>query len=457
MTATECDPFVCKIDGPDDLCEYCRSQKGTQQSPCDRWAEKAVLGAILRNSKSLDAIDFLEPADFFMFGHQKIFAAMRDLHARGIVPDAVTVSDWCHSRGLTADVGGDVYFADLFEEAPSWFNAGRHGKIVKAKAILRGLVHAGQEITRDALGSVDSPEGLLDSAREKILDLCEEATFEPKHIEEVRLRTLDLLNDRTIPGRRDGAVLSGLLALDEYSGGFQPGQLIVVAARTSVGKTQFALNVAWNASDTGQVILLFSLEQPAEEIGYRLLALTTGINSRKFARPTLLTEMDAKLLGESQFIGRSIYIQDARSQNLLRISASARRQQRKTGLDLIIVDYLQFVVPDDPRAARHEQVATITRRLKDLALELKIPVMVLAQLNREADKKDEVPKLSHLRESGSIEQDADTVLLLYRPETLAAPKNCLSIVVAKQRNGATGQVDFYYDKTTGKISDLTLM
>jgi replicative DNA helicase len=427
-----------------------------QTSPHNIEAEKSVLGSMLRDNDVIaDVVHFLTAADFYRFAHQKIFEAISDIsQMQGKPADAVTVADYLHGTKQIADIGGHAYLVELWDAAPSSTNATYYADIVLQKSIARSLVRTCNDIHSDVLASVAPPAELLDQAAAKIAELGQRGLKEPVTLGYAVRRALDRVAERSLDSSNTGAIVSGLAQLDNLTGGFQPGELCIIAARTSIGKTALALDLSLNVVKDSQIpTLFFSLEMAAIEIGDRACARESGINSWLFRQPKKLSPYEReKLIGAGEALNQlPMFIDDDMHQSVLRLMAVSRRMKKRHKIGLVVADYLQLVQPDNPRDPRHEQLATMTRGLKGLARELKIPVVVLCQLNREADKAEK-PKLSHLRESGAIEQDADCVLLLSNDQQ---DESVVCVTVAKQRNGPTGEAFVYFDKKTGRFSNLT--
>jgi len=350
---------------------------------------------------------------------------------------------------------GDVpYLYQLWEAAPTAANAVYYARIVRDKALVRNLIHASTEILRDAYDQSQPAEELLGNAERKILDIAE------KGVTGNTTTLLDALNaaytriDQRM-GRKDPNAISGIATgfvdLDQLTAGFQNSELIIIAARPSVGKTAFALNIARHAVVEERLPVFFvSLEQTRIELAERLLCAQARVDSHKLRKGHLSGEDIGKLhAGGDVLRNARLFLDDSPSQGLLRIAASARRLKIREGIRLVVVDYLQLIEPENRRDPRQEQVAQISRRLKFLARELEVPVIALAQVNRASeDRQDHRPRLADLRESGSIEQDADTCLMLHRPGRFEdlSKDNKLEIIVAKQRNGPTGDLTLFYRK-----------
>jgi replicative DNA helicase len=403
-----------------------------------------------------DVLQILQTAESFYFdAHQKIFHAIKDTYNDGHPVDLIILTEILKSRKQIEDVGGVEYLADLWEAAPTAANAEYYAKIVREKAIIRSLIHASTEILRDAYDQVQPAEELLGQAESKILDIAEKGvTSNTYTLLEAISDAYTRIDQRM--GRKDPNALSGIATgfvdLDALTAGFQNNELIIIAARPSIGKTAFSLNIARHVVVEERLPVLFvSLEQSRIEIAERLLAAQARVDSHKLRKGHLSGEDIGKLHEAGDVLrNANLFIDDSPSQGMLRIAANARRLKiRKPGIRLVVIDYLQLIEPENRRDPRQEQVAQISRRLKHLARELEIPVIALAQVNRSSeDRQDHRPRLADLRESGSIEQDADTCLMLHRPGRFDGGQedNIIEVIVAKQRNGPTGEVTLAWVK-----------
>ena len=426
--------------------------------PHNREAERSILGSMLRDNKIIpDLVLKVRADDFYIFGHQKIFEGIAALAVeQGKNADIVTLSEWLQERKFLEDAGGYGYLTDLWDAAPgSAGNAFQHAEIVKQKAIIRELIHACGEISAQAADQSTPAGELLDSAERRIFEIAEMGvTGETKTLQEALSEAYDRLDYRKRRGDGEySGVPTGYADFDALTAGFQNSELIIVAARPSVGKTSFALNVVRHVAVVEQLPVLFiSLEQARIELAERLLCCQASIDSHKLRKGHLNVDDETRLMDAGDALSRAtLFIDDAPGQSVLRIAANARRLKKRHELRMIVIDYLQLIDPDDKSANRQEQVAAISRRLKILARELQIPVVALAQMNRRSeDRQDSEPRLSDLRESGAIEQDADTVIILHRekPDEAAAFSNSIEIrvIVAKQRNGPTDAVSLMYEK-----------
>ncbi|MBN9517428.1 replicative DNA helicase [bacterium] len=428
--------------------------------PHSREAEESVIGGVMRDPDVLDNVTMIIRADNFYFdAHQKVFQTILDLRAENQPIDIVLIHERLTKTKQLADVGGPKFLADLWERVPTGANAEYHAKIVRDHAMVRMLIHAGNEVLRDAYDRTQSADELVSLAERKVMEIARAGMIgETKSLSEVMREALERIDARI--GKENLAVSglsTGYADLDNYTAGFQKSELTIIAARPAVGKTAFALNLVRHMIVEEQAPVLFvSLEMARVELAERLLACQSRVDAHKIRKGHLGPDDIQKLMDANDILRKGrLYIDDTPNRTMLQIGATARRLMKKEekngGLKAIVIDYLQLIEPESRRDPRQEQVAQISRRLKVLARELLIPVLALAQVNRGSeDRQDHKPRLSDLRESGSIEQDADTVLMLHRPalydKSDANAENILEIIIAKQRNGPTGEVTLTYLK-----------
>jgi replicative DNA helicase len=415
--------------------------------PYDRAAERCVLGAMLRDKGALgDVLQIVRGDDFYADAHQKIFAALVELYDHGTAVEVGLLASLLRDKKHIDDIGGYPYLGELLDVSPAAANAVYYARIVRDKALLRRLAHFAQEIQRDAWSQVMPADELLEVAQKKLLDIAEVG------IEGAVVTAAQMVNhlfDRLDAMRRGtpdaNVVPTGYIDLDrQLGGGLHNEELIIIGARPGLGKTALALNIACNVFLKQTLAVFFaSLEQSQIEIIDRLVCGLGKVNGHKL-RSGLINpaELDNVQKAGEQIRPCPFFLDETAEQTVLRIAANARRLKLRHDIRLVVVDYLQLVAPDNPRTPRQEQVARISRRLKLLAREMALPVVALSQLNREADDKKE-PTLANLRESGSIEQDADVVLLLHEPEDA---NGLVVVTVAKQRNGPQGDVQLVFRK-----------
>jgi replicative DNA helicase len=407
--------------------------------PYNRHAEQAVLGSMLRDNRCIDDVQLILTAeDFYTDCHQRLFRAVADLHAAGQGVDLVTLAEELHRRRHTEDVGGPAYLAELWDAAPTAGNAGHYARIVRAKATFRALTRVGQCIAEEGFNQTGTEEEAVERAEREVFALSDRTLGADDDVaaDVVAGEVFDRI-DRYCSGVAAG-LLTGFTDLDAKTGGLHAGQLLLVAARTGVGKTALGCGITLNLAEAGHRVLFCTLEQERAEVGERMACSIAKVDSHALRKNRLTADQRDRLRAAvEQLRAMPLHFDHAPRQTILRISAKARRRKRRGGLDALVVDYLQLVESSLPsRAPRYEQVGDISRRLKGLAKELKVPVVCMAQLNRSPeDRADRRPRLSDLRESGNLEQDADTVILLHRPQE---EPGCIELDIAKQRNGPTG-------------------
>ncbi len=416
-------------------------------------AERSVLGAILLDNHALNAaIENLRAEDFFLDQHRRVFTQMIALAESQQAIDLVTLTEELHRRGDLEAAGGAPYLASLADGMPKVSNIEHYARIVKEKAMLRNLIHATHNIQQNAFEGEDGADAILDNAESSIFALAEDRVKAGLvSIKDVVKDNFERLERIFREGKSITGISTGYGELDKLLSGLQPSELIILAARPSQGKTALALNFAENiAIRGGEPVAIFSLEMSKESLLQRLIASVAQIDAHKF-RTGHLSKEDWRRMTEALggISSAPVWIDDAGSNSVLEIGAKARRLMRDKGLKLLIVDYLQLITARGRFNSRQEEVSSISRNLKGLAKELKIPVLVLSQLTRAPEREERGPQLSDLRESGAIEQDADVVMFIYRPNFYkkdAAPeeRDQADILIAKQRNGPTDKVKFVF-------------
>lgn len=424
-------------------------------------AERAILGSVLRDNLCLtDIVNQIAVDHFYSDAHQKIFKTMLEMFEEAKAIDPLTLGEALARNGWLKEIGGAPWIANLFEETFTAANVQYYVQIVYEKAVLRNLIHASTEILRDAYESSGPADELLAEAEKRIFKILERRiSGDAQDLRSVLGRVFDRISDRKRnDGGGVGGVPTGFFDLDEMTNGWQPSELIIVAARPSMGKTALALNMTEAAAvDHEKPVLFVSLEMSELELAERLLCSRSAVNSHLLRKGRLGSDDMEKLIHAGEELsGAPLYIDDTPGQTMLRISATARRLKMRVGLDLIVIDYLQLIEADDKSVSRQEQISTISRRLKNLARELEVPVIALSQLNRAAENREgHRPRTSDLRESGSIEQDADVVALLHRPD-FYDPQDSpgeAELIIAKQRNGPVGDVKLVFQKETTRFRD----
>ena len=419
-------------------------------------AEQSVLGAILLDNEAINqAIEILTREDFYRESHREIFRAMVGLSERNQPVDAITLTDALRTGGVLEAVGGAGYIAELAACVPTAANAGHYARIVREKALLRSLASISTEIASGAYDSPPNVEEYLDESEHKIFEISERRIRQSFHsmpeLTRESIRLLERLYERKelVTG-----VPTGFLDLDRLTAGLQAADLIVIAARPSMGKTALALNIAAHAATECEPrvgVALFSLEMAKEQLVLRMLCAEGRVDSSK-ARAGYLGERDFPKLAQAaaRLSEAPIFIDDSSDTSPIVLKAKCRRlmRERNANLGLIIVDYLQLMRSARPGESREKEIAEISRSLKALAKELKVPVVALSQLNRQVETRpDRRPLLADLRESGAIEQDADVIAFIYRDEMYhrdSKEPGVAEVIIAKQRNGPTGTAKLTY-------------
>ncbi|MDQ0201003.1 replicative DNA helicase [Neobacillus ginsengisoli] len=426
-------------------------------------AEQAVLGAIFLEPSSLTmASEILIPEDFYRAAHQKIFNVMLKLNDLGKAVDLITVTEELAAAKLLEDTGGVSYLSDLAGSVPTAANIEYYARIVEEKSLLRRLIRTATGIASDGYSREDEVEALLSEAEKSILEVAQRKNAGAFHnIKDVLVRTYDnieLMHNRV--GDITG-LETGFVELDRMTAGFQRNDLIIVGARPSVGKTAFALNIAQNvAKKTGENIAIFSLEMGAEQLVMRLLCAEGNIDAQRLRTGSLTDEDWGKLtMAMGSLASSGIFIDDTPGVRISDIRSKCRRLKQEHGLGMILIDYLQLILGSGRSGEnRQQEVSEISRSLKQLARELQVPVIALSQLSRGVEQRqDKRPMMSDIRESGSIEQDADIVAFLYRDDYYdkeSEAKNIIEIIIAKQRNGPTGTVQLAFVKEYNKFVNL---
>ncbi len=426
-------------------------------------AEQAVLGAIFLEPSALTlASEILIPEDFYRAAHQKIFNSMLKLADKGEPVDLVTVTKELADAKILEEVGGVSYLSDLANSVPTAANIEYYAKIVEEKSILRRLIRTATNIAQEGYNREDDVDGLLDEAERNIMEVAQRKnTGSFQNIKDILVKTYDnieMLHHRK--GEITG-IPTGFTELDRMTAGFQRNDFIIVAARPSVGKTAFALNIAQNvATKTDENVAIFSLEMGADQLVMRMLCAEGNINAQNLRTGNLTPEDWGKLtMAMGSLSNAGIYIDDTPGIKVSEIRAKCRRLKQERGLGLVLIDYLQLIQGSGRnRENRQQEVSEISRSLKALARELEVPVIALSQLSRGVEQRqDKRPMMSDIRESGSIEQDADIVAFLYRDDYYdkeTENKNIIEIIIAKQRNGPVGTVQLAFVKEYNKFVNL---
>jgi replicative DNA helicase len=424
-----------------------------RQPPRSVEAERAVIGSLLLLPEACDEVALLVRAeDFYDDAHRAIFAHMMALHDDGRQIDPTLLAQRLKDAGQYELVGGAAYLLELSQDVATAAHAEYYARIVRDKAVLRSLIHASTDIIQEAYEPATSAREMLARAEERVFRILDtKGDSQVRPVRDVLHDSLARIDARMQRQHAYGGLETGLMDYDDLTGGLHDSELVILAARPSMGKTALALNIAEHVAIDGAAkpVLVVSLEMSALELGDRILCSRARVNSHRLRNGQLNAEDSRRLVQTAADISRApLFIDDSPSRNMTEIAATARRLKRQEGLAMVVIDYLQLIEPDNPRDPRQEQVARISRRLKGLARELSLPVLCLAQLNRQVEAtRDSRPQLSHLRESGAIEQDADVVVFVHRDEFYQTNdedrervKGQADLMIRKQRNGPTGDV-----------------
>ncbi len=430
--------------------------------PQDIDAEQSVLGALFVDREALYRVSrFLRPEDFYREDHRLIYKTILDLDEAGVPPDLITVTDRLRQQGDLEKVGGATYVAFLAGMVPTAANADYHARIVEEKSLLRSIISIANRIAGMGYEGGEEADRLIDEAERMLLELGvrrSSSVFSP--MDRVLVEIFRLIEDRFRNKGKINGVLTGFADLDRICCGLQPGDLIIVAGRPAMGKTSFGMTVAHQAALNNRVpTAVFSLEMSKAQLVQRVLCAEAMVDMQK-VRSGNLSELDWNKLTEAaaRLAGIPLYIDDSPGLSVRQVRAKARRLKAEKGLGLIVIDYLQLMQGTSRAENRQQEIADISRSLKALAKDLDVPVVALAQLSRSVEQRDKKrPIMSDLRESGSLEQDADIVMFIYReeyykPET--EKRGIAEIIVAKQRNGPTGSVELAFLKEYTRFMNL---
>ncbi|OGY98604.1 MAG: replicative DNA helicase [Candidatus Liptonbacteria bacterium RIFCSPHIGHO2_01_FULL_57_28] len=423
-------------------------------------AEQSVLGSLLIDPNAMvKVLDILAPEDFYNPVHGKVYATILALYEKRQPVDVMSVTTALKEKDELKSVGGSAYLADLTNRVTTASHVEHYAQLVKDKKTLRELIKTSAEVTEEAFSNAEDVEALLDGIEQKILNISQKSTKHSfTHIKDELKGAYERMEHLNAGGGALRGVPTGFPKLDTILSGLQKSDLIILGARPSIGKTTFALDIARNvALRFKQPVGLFSIEMAREQVVDRIIAAEAGVSLWKLRTGRVNEDVDFQMIQGAldRLTGAELFIDDTPSQNILQMRSMARRLQIEHGLGLIVVDYLQLITPRSTKSDNVvQQVTEISRGLKTLARELHVPVLALSQLSREVDKLERTPKLSDLRESGSIEQDADVVMFLSRekkdPSQMdmggGEPPSVVHLHVAKHRNGPLGNVDFQFDQ-----------
>ncbi len=433
---------------------------GYRSPPHSREAEESVIGAVLLSEEAVNEVmDVIHPEDFYVPAHQAIFEAMRELFDTSQAIDAVTVSELLRRRGELEKIGGIQYLTRLVDIVPSTSNVAYYAGIVEEHAKRRELIRAGASVTDIAFNVDEEIAMVLDRAEQAVLGVAERRSSQT--LLEVGPMFNDVLEHIEML-EQQGSELTGLATgyvdIDKKLAGLQPANLVVVAARPAMGKSSLALGIAINVAAQNEPVALFSLEMSKEELVQRILSSVGKVDSMKLRSGQLGPLWQRVVDAAGRMYQAPIFIDDSPVVTVTDIRAKCRRLKRRRGLSLVVVDYLQLMQASS-RENRQQEISEITRNLKNLARELGVPIIAVSQLNRSLEsREDKRPRLSDLRESGAIEQDADVVMFIYRHEYYHPEeqdkKGIAEVIVAKHRAGSTGPIEMTFQPEFTRFANL---
>ena len=435
---------------------------GARVPPQNLEAEQSLLGGLMLSQDAFDLVaDKVEPEDFYSPAHQKIYVAVRELHTKGKPVDLVTVTDQLQTRNEFDSIGGYVYLAQLLEKTISSANITTYAQIIKEKSLLRKLISTSTKIIDTAYQGDQDVQTIVDIAEGEILKVSDtkihDGLVDSMQIVKDSIRKIEDLYQRK---EEITGIPTGFSQLDKMTSGFHAGQLIVIAARPSMGKSAFSINLAAHAAMRAKKsVAFFSLEMSKEDVMVRLLSSEAKVHMGSLRNGRLQDSDWPRLIAAAGSISEAkLYVDDTAGISPHEVRARARRLKSRGELDMIVIDYLQFMQLKQHRESRAVEVSEISRQLKSIAKELQIPVIALAQLNRAVEgRTDRRPLLSDLRESGSIEQDADIIMMLFREEYYdkedPEKKGKSLVIVGKQRNGETGDVPLHFEGQFQRFRD----
>jgi len=432
-----------------------------KKPPHSRESEQSVLGALMLDNNAFDDVaDILTAADFYELAHRRLFSAIQGLAKGGNPFDAVTLFEWLDGRKEAEDVGGLSYIGKIANNVPTAANVKAYAMVVRDYAVERNLIRAGNEISATGYGQGSTAEK-LDHAQSTLMQIIEDTVkkTDTETVGDVMQRVLDNIEKASVSNGDISGLKTGFAEIDRKIDGLHPGEFIIVAGRSSMGKTTLVTNIARNVALSGDCVMIFSLEMPSDQILMREVSAVSRIEFSKL-RSGRLQEHEWRDLTRAVgvFNSANLIMDNSFSLGLMELRAKARREMRKRNIKLIIIDYLQLMRTEKSQN-RTQEIGALSRGLKQLARELNIPVIALSQLNRSPEARaNKRPIMSDLRESGDIEQDADLIMMLYRDEYYNPESEWAGItelIITKQRNGPTGMIPLSYSETIFRFDDFT--
>ena len=429
--------------------------------PYDFLAEKAIIGSILKKNETFDrANQIIKPVDFYDSRTQRIYKSIVTMFEKDIKVDEISLLSQLRNENILQEVGGEEFITEITLSSFYTPNIDTYAKTVKEKALLRSLIGASEDIMDLSYRQNEDVSSILSMAESKIFDISQNKLNEGLiKVGDTLDETVQVINELSLNDGNITGVTTGLETIDIKLSGLQPSQLILLAARPAMGKTALGLTMAWNAAKEGKSVAFFSLEMSTLQLNYRLLSMVSMIDLEQVMNGRIKDdEWELLFTATKQIAAKDLYVDETPGITLSEMRSKLKRLKAEVGVDLVVIDYLQLMQADGYQENRQNEIASISRGLKTLSKELNCPILSLAQLSREADKRaDHKPILSDLRESGAIEQDADVVMLLYREDYYDEEDNpnIAKVIVAKHRNGATGILDLFFNKPCTTFRDLS--
>ena len=429
--------------------------------PYDFLAEKAIIGSIIKKNETFDkANQIIKPVDFYDSRTQRIYKSIVTMFEKDIKVDEISLLSQLKNENILQEVGGEEFITEITLSSFYTPNIDTYAKTVKEKALLRSLIGASEDIMEISYRQNEDVSSILSMAEGKIFDISQSKLNEGLiKVADTLDETVQVINELSLNDGDITGVATGLSTIDLKLSGLQPAQLILLAARPAMGKTALGLTMAWNAAREGKSVAFFSLEMSTLQLNYRLLSMVSMIDLEQVMNGRIKDdEWELLFRATKEIAQKDIYVDETPGITLSEMRSKLKRLKAEVGVDLVVIDYLQLMQADGRQENRQNEIASISRGLKSLSKELNCPILSLAQLSREADKRaDHKPILSDLRESGAIEQDADVVMLLYREDYYDEEENpnIAKVIVAKHRNGATGTLDLFFNKPCTTFRDLS--
>lgn len=435
---------------------------GLRPLPYDFLAEQAIIGCILAKNETFDSANqIIKPVDFYDSRTQRIYKSIVLMFEKDIKVDYVSLVSQLSSENILQEVGGEEFITEITLSSFYTPNIETYCKSVKEKSLLRSLIGASEDIIDSSYKQKDDVSDILAIAENRIFEISQDSHNQGLvRVSDTMDDTLRQINELTLADGKITGVSTGLNVVDNKLSGLQNSQLILLAARPAMGKTALGLTMAWNAAKIGKSVAFFSLEMSTYQLNQRLLSMVSLVSLESIINGSIRDDDWTLLIDATKKIVKTdLYVDETPGIRLSEMKSKLKRLKAERGLDLVVIDYLQLMQADGRQENRQNEIASISRGLKSLSKELNCPILSLAQLSREADKRaDHKPILSDLRESGAIEQDADVVMLLYREDYYdeEVEPNQAKVIFAKHRNGATGTVDLFFNKQCTTFTDLSL-